>query len=142
MIQYYKDLIATVTYEECIRFIDTVAKNKKIKVEKRFDWFKSNRHLITKYTLHFEVFFIMMSEILNKPIDHIVHEMKNSYSLADKIECLNNLINRIDDYECNVVQDALEDIANPKQYCYNSKYVDGMFFKELGVMVNYPKVKE
>jgi hypothetical protein len=76
MIQYYKDLIATVTYDEVVAWL----RNNKIQ-------FKENDGLIKiigSYewdSLNTETgkqeFFSYLSRQLNKPIDNIVHEMKN-----------------------------------------------------------------
>jgi hypothetical protein len=88
MIQYYKDLIATVTYDEVVSWLEKnqykyqfiTIKNKTC-VRFCFDkdgyknfyncvWCEDDSYCI-------DSFFTVLSEALNKPIDHIVHEMKN-----------------------------------------------------------------
>jgi len=82
MIQYYKDLIATVTYEETKQFVDKLDFSLKYKFQTEI----YNQHIEEEfyYDIRKELFFTKLSELLNKPIDHIVHEMKNAQQ-PDKI---------------------------------------------------------
>jgi hypothetical protein len=68
MIQYYKDLIATVTYDEVESFISNLKYGCCASFVDIGNMFENNRAL----------FFERLSEQLNKPIEHIVHEMKNA----------------------------------------------------------------
>lgn len=106
MIQYYKDLIATVTYDEIVAWI-----NKQPNSIKRGEHY-SMMMLNTEESQHITVFvrndqftidnkssiegkcrlFQYLSEELNKPIDHIVHEMKNVQQ-PDNIDRLKAITN-------------------------------------------------
>jgi hypothetical protein len=80
MIQYYKDLIATVTYDKIIAWCD-----KNQYPTKRFETFFNgevkHQHILLE-----------LSRAFNKPIDHIVHEMKNVQQ-PDNIERLKAITN-------------------------------------------------
>ena len=85
MIQYYRDLIATVTYDEAQQFVDELDFSLRYKFEtdigdkyraEAFSYDVTNP-IWFAYRYHQELFFTELSELLNKPIDHIVREMKS-----------------------------------------------------------------
>lgn len=94
MIQYYKDLIATVTHEKLVFWLEKNGYKYKIQ-DSWIHWTAKNLSLKNYLFFHdtwHEKSFIALSEDTNKPIDHIVHEMRGVQK-PDNIERLKAITN-------------------------------------------------